>query len=80
VSGYGLDQIVLRTAQLDAALRPDVIVVSFIADDVRRTELRRIWDFDKPYFELGNGELVLRNSPVRPADAQSALTGWQRLV
>ena len=37
----GFDQIVLRTEQLAAAHNPSVIIVSFIADDVRRTELRR---------------------------------------
>ena len=58
VSGYGFDQIVLRAEQLAAKYKPAVIVVSFIADDIRRTEMRRLWSADKPYFVIDDGKLV----------------------
>ena len=51
VSGYGFDQIVLRTEALAPLYRPEAIVVAFIADDIRRTEMRRLWSADKPYFD-----------------------------
>ncbi|WP_147156898.1 SGNH/GDSL hydrolase family protein [Reyranella soli] len=81
VSGYGFDQIVLRAEQLAAGYKPAVIVVSFIADDIRRTEMRRLWSADKPYFVIEDGKLALRGVPVPPrADPASTLTFWQRTL
>ncbi len=78
VSGYGFDQIVLRAEALAPLYKPDAIVVAFIADDIRRTEMRRLWSADKPYFEIENGAPVLRNAPVPPrADPRTTLTFWQ---
>lgn len=64
VSGYGFDQIVLRTELLAAMYAPSVIVLSFIADDLRRTEMRRLWWYDKPWFEIDDDRLVLKGVPV----------------
>ncbi len=50
VSGYGFDQIVLRAEALAPLYKPEAIVAAFIADDIRRTEMRRLWSADKPYF------------------------------
>ena len=81
VSGYGFDQIVLRAEQLAALERPAAIVVAFIADDIRRTEMRRLWSADKPYFVLDDGKLVLRGVPVPPrADPRTTLSFWQRTL
>jgi lysophospholipase L1-like esterase len=66
VAGYGFDQTVLRAEKLVPALRPSAVVVSFIADDLRRTESARLWSADKPYFDIADGKLVLRNVPVPP--------------
>ncbi len=66
VAGYGFDQIVLRAEKLVPALRPSAVVVSFIADDLRRAESRRLWSADKPYFDIDGEKLVLRNVPVPP--------------
>ncbi|MBS0538586.1 MAG: SGNH/GDSL hydrolase family protein [Proteobacteria bacterium] len=78
VAAYGLDQTVLRTEMLAPKLKPSLIVVGFIADDLRRAEMSRTWGAEKPYFTLTNGELVLRNVPVpqspRPEDT---LDVWQ---
>ncbi|MFI5001752.1 MAG: SGNH/GDSL hydrolase family protein [Reyranellales bacterium] len=60
VNGYGLDQTVLRTERQAALLRPSAIVVSFFADDLRRSEMSRMERPAKPYFTLDNvGTLVL---------------------
>jgi lysophospholipase L1-like esterase len=85
VSGYGFDQIVLRAEALAAQLKPGRVVVGFIADDIRRTEMRRLWGAEKPYFDLAaseseGGKLELRNVPVPPRpDPASTLSVWQRL-
>ncbi len=64
VFGYGLDQIVLRAEKLVPTLAPGLLIVTFIADDVRRTQMRVLWGVPKPYFEIERGELRLRNVPV----------------
>ena len=85
VSGYGFDQTVLRAEQLAAARQPSAIVVAFIPDDIRRTEMRRLWGAEKPYFDFkgdgASGGLVLRNVPVPPRpDPRTTLTFWQRTL
>jgi hypothetical protein len=81
VSGYGFDQTVLRAEQLAWKYKPAAIVVSFIADDIRRTEMRRLWSADKPYFDLVGDKLELRNVPVpERADPKATLTFWQKTL
>ena len=79
VPGYGLDETVLRTEQLAKKLKPDLIVLAFIADDLQRAEMRRLYGGEKPYFSVENGALVLHNSPVplRPVTRET-LPVWQR--
>ena len=75
VSGYGFDQIVLRAEVLALQTRPGTIVAAFIADDIRRTELSRLWGAEKPYFDLDGDRLLLRNVPVSPRpDPRTTLT------
>lgn len=64
VSGYGFDQTVLRAEQLANHHHPMMIIVGFIADDIRRTEMRRVWWRDKPWFSIDTDELVLQGVPV----------------
>jgi lysophospholipase L1-like esterase len=78
VNGYGLDQIVLRAAALATEFRPRIVVASFIGDDVRRAEFRRIWNIEKPYFEIDGDRLVLHKPP--PPEAARTLTGWEALL
>ncbi len=81
VSGYGFDQIVLRTEALAPLYKPKAIVAAFIAYDIRRTEMRRMWSADKPYFDLENGTPRLRNVPVPPyAPVETTLGFWQRAL
>lgn len=80
VSGYGLDQIVLRAERAAGELKPAAIVLVFIAEDLRRSEMKRVWGAEKPYFVPNDGAPVLRNVPVPPApDPESTLDPWQRL-
>jgi hypothetical protein len=66
MSGYGIDQMVLRAERVAAEARLAAIVMSFIADDVRRAEMRRVGGAEKPYFERLDGQLFERNVPVPP--------------
>jgi len=68
VGAYGIDQAVLRAELLLDKYLPDVVILSFISDDINRTEFSnypyaygRGW---KPYFEFEDGSLRLRNVPV----------------
>lgn len=80
VSGYGLDQAVLQAEIVAADVHPAAIVLAFIADDLRRSEMRRVWGVEKPYFTLMNGVLVEHNVPVpQPPDPADTLDIWQRL-
>jgi lysophospholipase L1-like esterase len=78
VSAYGFDQTVLRTELLVPKLKPSLLVVGFIGDDLRRAEMSRTWGAEKPYFTLSGDRLELHNVPVppspRPADT---LDFWQ---
>ncbi|MBX3501648.1 MAG: hypothetical protein KF889_19580 [Alphaproteobacteria bacterium] len=64
VPGYGIDQAVLRAETLIGKYRPDVLLVGLIADDVERARMRILWGLQKPYFEIEDGRLVLRNVPL----------------
>ncbi len=78
VPGYGLDQSVLHTEQMARDLKPGLIVLAFIADDLQRAEMRRLYGAEKPYFTLTNGALVLHNSPVpRKPVTRETLPFWQ---
>jgi hypothetical protein len=80
VSAYGLDQMVLRAGRVAPEVGPAALVLSFITDDIRRSEMKRTWGAEKPYFELVDGALVLRNVPVPPHRAPAdTMTIWQRL-
>ena len=79
VPGYGLDQSVLHTEQLARQVKPRLIVLAFIADDLQRSEMRRLYGVDRPYFTLNNGALVLNNTPVPSTTIdQHHLPFWQR--
>jgi lysophospholipase L1-like esterase len=81
VPGYGFDQTVLRVHKLAPVLGPSAVVVSFIADDLRRAEVSRLWSADKPYFDIDNGRLTLRNVPVQPrTDPRRTLSFAQKTL
>jgi len=62
VFGYGLDQIVLRAEALSKVYSPDLLIVSFIPEDIDRCEFSVRNGAAKPYFIIENGKLVLKNS------------------
>ena len=72
VSGYSLDQTVLRTGQVAPRLRPGAVIVSFTAGDIWRNELSVAYSRQKPYFALRDGGLELRNVPIAPPGQKPA--------
>lgn len=64
VSGYSLDQTVLRTEKVAPQVKPLFIVTAFTPGDIRRTEVSVAWSREKPYFAVTGGRLELRNVPV----------------
>lgn len=78
VFAYGLDQAVLRAEQLIETVRPDILMVSFIADNVNRCERKIRTGAAKPYFDVQDGHLTLRNVPVPRVDTSKRSLGWFR--
>jgi len=64
VAGYGFDQTVLRAEIEVPKYRPGLLIVSLIPDDIARNELSSRTGVGKPYFDLEDGQLVLKNVPV----------------
>ena len=80
VFGYGLDQSVLLAERLAPLLSPWAIVVAFKYEDILRTELVQRAGVEKPYFELVEGQLQLRNSPPQKFHPRIAQLGVLRTV
>lgn len=80
VPGYGIDQAVLRAETLVATYRPDIVIVGLIADDVDRARMRILWGLPKPYFEIENGGLVLRNVPLAEPDPNPQVDPLRRVL
>lgn len=82
VNGYGLDQTVLRAEREVAAVRPALLIVGFIADDLDRSEFSHLWGAEKPFFELAADDtLIERNQPVPLAPGpRGGWSVWQRLL
>lgn len=86
VRGYGIDQMVLREERLVPKLKPQTVVLAFIADDIDRTALSVRDSKGKPYFVPAGEGLELRNVPVQTAlsspwlEAARDVLGYSRLL
>jgi hypothetical protein len=56
VGGYGTDQIVLRAERLLPIIKPKILIVGFLEQDIFRAG-HSVFGAPKPYFTLENGEL-----------------------
>src|SRR5262249_54734766 len=63
VAGYGIDQSIMRAEQLLPVVRPSVLLVGMLRDDIKRANFSA-YGLPKPYYVVDNNGLVLRNSPV----------------
>lgn len=66
VGGYGLDQSYLRAAMLLKKHKVRHLIISFIPDDLQRTELSARSGAFKPYFTYSNGSMELHSDHVIP--------------
>lgn len=80
VSGYGLDQIVLRAERLVPRLKPPTIVLAFIGSDIERTTLSFREFKHKPYFVPAGEGLELRNAPVPTTPIEGPLVVARRIL
>ena len=65
VSGYGVDQIYLSYLKRGAEIDANLLLYCVIEDDFRRMMFDRFGDnYSKPWLELIDGELAIRNVPV----------------
>jgi hypothetical protein len=76
VPGWGLDQMYLAWLRYRDVLRPDVVVVAFIDDDVDRVLMtyRQRERLTKPAFRLDGDRLVLRGTDPPPGTIAAALS------
>ena len=82
VGAYGIDQAFLRAELLLDKYDPDVVILSFISDDINRTEYS-YYPYGrggKPYFEYGDGSLILRNVPVSQKPAPRSFQTFRRAL
>ena len=80
VTGYGIDQTILRAERAVAELKPAAMVIGFIPDDLRRAEMRRVWGTEKPYFTLEGNDLKLHDVPVPPSPAPRDTLDWAQWI
>ena len=73
VGGFGVDQTVLNAEHLLPLLKPKLVVVGILVDDIARSRYR-VRIEPKPYFSPENGGWELRNVPVprQPKPAREA--------
>ena len=64
VSGYGIDQAVLRGEALFYSIKPTHVILSFIGNDIIRCGWSKAWGMQKPFFTVSNNGLELKNVPV----------------
>jgi len=64
--GWGIDQMVLAHERFKDAIRPDVVILTFMDDDVLRVleAYRWLQRMNKPSFEIRDGALVPQDSPT----------------
>jgi len=73
VGGYGTDQIVLRAEQLLPIIKPKILIIGFLEQDIQRTG-HSVFGAPKPYFTLENGALNYHPPKlIEPRQGNSAL-------
>lgn len=68
VHGYGHDQILLRLKEEGVKYKPDIVILFFVEENMKRSTLT-FRDYAKPRYILKRGSLVLKNVSV-PSPAE----------
>ena len=71
ICGWGTDQMYLAYKKYVPVIKPDIVVLFFIDDDILRSfeAFKRFERTNKPSFEINNGDLKLRNEKRTWVDA-----------
>ena len=77
--GYGLDQIYLWYIRERQRFDHDVLLVSYIDQDIARMNWRVFSGYNKPFLKLENGNLRICNVPV-PKSGQDLAAGLDNLL
>lgn len=82
VPGWGIDQMYLAYMQYRKIIEPDIIILAFIDDDVKRVlEAYRIWErMNKPSFAIKNDSLIPRTSASKSQIFFNAFMGKSLLL
>jgi hypothetical protein len=77
VIGYGTDQQLLYFEREGAALRPGLTIVGLNAYDLRDNISKRVRSgYQKPVFDIRQGELALTNVPIDPGSVVDRAQSW----
>jgi hypothetical protein len=81
VGGYGTDQIIMQAERMLPIVRPKVLLVGFLSQDILRSGFSK-YGAPKPYYTVDDGRLILRNvpAPLLPPSSDNALTEAVRSV
>ncbi len=80
--GWAADQIVLRGEHLTPLIEPHTVILSFLADDILRSQFRVYGSANKPWFSIdADGSLVHHNNPVpefsgKPSESTAPFVGY----
>lgn len=75
--GWGADQIVLRAESLLDKIKPRIVVVDFLEDDISRVGWEVYGGASKTYFVVENGALVHKNVPAPPFSQDTSGLPWK---
>ncbi len=83
VFAYGFDQVILRMEDLVSKIHPERIIIGVHPDNLSQTVMSQKYA-KKPYFDISNNELVLKNTPVpitkKGLNPYQAVMGYSYLV
>jgi hypothetical protein len=71
VFAYGFDQVILRLEQLLPERHPSQVILGIHPDNLNQVTMSQKYG-KKPYFEVADNKLVLRNTPVPPTKKELA--------
>jgi hypothetical protein len=80
VGGYGLDQMVLSAERLIDRVKPRLVLLAFAPQEMNRVRASVFAGSQKPFFEIVDGELVLRNTPVPEYRPSATAVGTFRAI
>lgn len=80
VFGYGFDQTYLRARRLLTKYEARALVVQAVVDDLNRMQMSQRNGVGKPYYDLVDREVVLKNVPAPPYRPKISDVGFVRHV